>query len=53
MFLDTITISKRTGKGVWQSVNAAGFPMTHELPEAEMYYLACDISEKYNFWDNL
>lgn len=40
-FLDSITISKVTGLGVWQSVNAAGLPMTYEIPDSQMIYLKC------------
>lgn len=42
-FLDTLTISKETGMGVWQSVNAAGLPMTYEVPNSQMIYLQCVI----------
>jgi hypothetical protein len=40
-FLDTLTISKETGMGVWQSVNASGLPMTYEVPDSQMIYLRC------------
>lgn len=40
-FLDTLTVSKETGMGVWQSVNAAGLPMTYEVPDSQMIYLQC------------
>ena len=40
-FLDTLTISKETGMGVWQSVNASGLPMTYEVPDSHMVYVRC------------
>lgn len=41
--IQTLTMSKSTGLGIWHKSNASGLPMTFDLPNGLMIYLQCFI----------
>lgn len=45
--IQTLTISKSTGLGIWQKNTASGMPMTYSLPTGLMVYLQCYVPSDY------